>query len=145
MSKYFNSILRSWPIGAACLAYGMIVSYLSITAAKQPEVLILDNSAYQNFALIVGASIGLITFLLSAMVYSIRDAQSDTGWNPFVSVLCIISGIFLGFASAFVVHISASNYGFIDSSLSSTIIDSSIAALFGGSGGFLVAMILQNM
>ena len=142
--EYVKTILKSWPIFLAFIGYGMIASFLSINDALQPTIMVLDNSGYQNFALVVGAATGFIVPLVAISSYYVLNKYHRVKWFWTIFLLCVLSGFLVGFIGSYMVHVSADSYGLLNGSTGTIIFNSVVAGLFGGCLGWVISIILQD-
>jgi hypothetical protein len=140
MGKISLYSLLKW---IACVGYGSTVGYLAITAAEIPPGL-TDNSSYQNFGIIVGAIVGLSICIIAHILYLIWKRRTKSERQGFLFVLCIATGVVIGFVSSYIVHVSADSYGLTDASMSAIVIGSLIPAIVGGLLPAVILMIIEH-
>jgi hypothetical protein len=127
---------KSIPFGVvfrwlACAVYGVIVGYLAIMSADAP-VGVIDNSSYQNFAIIFGAVFGLAMCAVAHGIYLVWKRHSKPKRVDPVFVISITTGVIIGFATTFIVHVSADSFGMTNARMGVAITGSIVAAVIGG-------------
>ncbi len=130
-------------IALICAGYGALAGFLSIDSAKQPDFHV-DVLPYHNFTIAAGAGVGLVVFGIAYVIYlQMKRLQKTESWG-FFTRFNLVTGIILGFASSFIVHISAAGFGLINAPMVQIILESGIAAFLGGFLGLAIAMVLNE-
>jgi hypothetical protein len=130
-------------IALICAGYSALAGFLSIGSNSQPDFTV-DELPYQNFSIAAGAGIGLAVFGIAYARYRLLKRKGKTeSWGFFIR-FNLVTGIILGFASSFIVHISAAGFGLINAPMVQIILESGIAAFLGGCLGFAIAMVLNE-
>ena len=141
---YLKTLSKCWGIFLAAIGYGIIVSFLSINGVKQPSILVLDNTDYQNFAILIGAITGFGISTIGISLYYLLDKYDRANWYGLPLLFCSVSGILIGPTGCGVVNFSADSYGLINGSMGTFLVEGSISALFGGCLGWAVSIVVQE-
>ena len=128
MKKISGAAIFRWIV---CVGYGAMIGFFAITSADLGPGK-TDNAAYQNFALIIGAAIGLVFCLIAHIIYRLTKGRFRAHQVGFVFALSITTGISIGLLSSYIVHISAPSYGMITAKTSVIIVATLISAIIGG-------------
>ncbi|PVV83496.1 hypothetical protein DD509_06595 [Dehalogenimonas alkenigignens] len=143
MTKISTKILRMVLLILVCVAYGSFIAYFFATQVKAPN-LMFNPMSYHNFAIAAGAGIGLLGFILAYGFYrqAMNNGKADT-YN-FFYILNTFTGIAIGAGATATTHFFAEEFGLLASSTGAVVLDSGIAAFFGGGIGLLAAVVINE-
>jgi hypothetical protein len=142
--SYLKTLYKCWGIFLAAIGYGMIVSFLSINGARQPPIQVLDNTGYQNFAIMTGAITGFLVSLSTITYYYYLVKFNRANWYAFPLLLCVLSGILIGLLGSGIVNYSAHSFGLVNGSTVTVLFDGFVSALFGAGLGWFISIIVQE-
>jgi hypothetical protein len=141
--KLSAKTLKMALLALVCMGYGSFIAYFFATQVKVPN-LMFNPLPYHNFAMAIGAGVGLIGFAIAYAYFQWASKLGKADSFSFLYVLNAITGIVIGAASVALAHAFSVDFGLISSSIGVKIIDSGIAAFFGGGIGLLAAILINE-
>jgi hypothetical protein len=141
--KLSAKTLKTGLLALVCMGYGSFIAYFFAARVKVPN-LMFNPLPYQNFAIAIGAGVGLVGFALAYAYFRWATRRGKTDTFNFFYALNGITGIAVGAISVSLAHAFSENFGLISSGIGGMIIDSGIAAFFGGGIGLLAAVVINE-
>ena len=126
-----NLLFKYLLVCLACVGYGVLVGFLSITSSEAPPGM-TDNTSYQNFGIVTGSVVGVSTYAIAQIVYLIWKSRIKSGGVGLVYTVSITTGMVIGFLSSWIVHISADSYGLINARMNVIILGILESTVMGG-------------